>query len=109
MIILPLRPASLGGAAAIVVSLLARFVIVASISGGLGAAGRRLARGSVPVLTWGGLRGGVSLALVLVLPPADHRDTLLAAAYVVVVFSVLAQGLTFGLLIRRTCGGELAS
>jgi monovalent cation:H+ antiporter, CPA1 family len=105
VVILPLRLISFwAGAAAIITSLLARLGIVACVAGGLHAAGRGLARGSVPVLTWGGLRGGVSLALALALPSADHRDTLLAAAYVVVVFSVLIQGLTFGPMIRRTFG-----
>jgi CPA1 family monovalent cation:H+ antiporter len=99
--ILPFRPTSLwAGAAAIIVSLLVRLAIVAGVRASLHASRHRLAPGSVSVLTWGGLRGGVSLALALTLPAADHRDTLIAATYVVVVFSVLAQGLTFGHLIR---------
>ena len=103
VIVLPLHSASLwAGAIAIIVSLAVRLAIVASIAGGLRAFARPLVPGSVAVLTWGGLRGGVSLALALALPAADHRDTLLAAAYVVVVFSILIQGLTFGPLIRRT-------
>jgi CPA1 family monovalent cation:H+ antiporter len=51
-------------------------------------------RGLVPVLTWSGLRGGISIALVLALPPFPGRDILLASTYAVVVFSVLVQGLT---------------
>jgi CPA1 family monovalent cation:H+ antiporter len=110
VMVLPLRAASLwAGAAAIAVSLLARWAIVAGIAGGLHALRRPLCPGSIPVLTWGGLRGGVSLALALALPDADHRDILLAAAYVVVVFSIVAQGLTVGLLIRRACRTGLAS
>jgi CPA1 family monovalent cation:H+ antiporter len=109
VIILPLRPASLwAGVAAIIVSLAARLMIVASVSTGLAKIGQPLIRGSVPVLTWGGLRGGVSLALALAIPPADHRDTLLAAAYAVVVFSVLIQGLSIGLVIRRVRFAEPA-
>jgi CPA1 family monovalent cation:H+ antiporter len=104
VLVLPLRMASLWeGAAAILVSLLARWAIVGGIGAGLKMMGRPLTVGSVPVLTWGGLRGGISLALALALPPADQRDTLLAAAYVVVVFSVVVQGLTVGLLIPRAC------
>ena len=79
--------------------------VIAAIAAALKAIGRKLVRGSIPVLTWGGLRGGASLALALALPAADHRDTLQAAAYVVVVFSVLVQGMTFGPLIRRTFAG----
>jgi CPA1 family monovalent cation:H+ antiporter len=51
-------------------------------------------RGLIPVLTWSGLRGGISVALVLGLPRFDGKDILLAATYAVVVFSVLVQGLT---------------
>lgn len=51
-------------------------------------------RGLVPVLTWSGLRGGISIALVLALPPFPGRDIPLASTYAVVVFSVLVQGLT---------------
>jgi monovalent cation:H+ antiporter, CPA1 family len=103
VLVLPLRAASLwAGAAAILVSLLARWAIVAGIASGLRSLGRPLGRGAVAILTWGGLRGGVSLALALALPAADHRDILLAAAYVVVVFSVLAQGLSVGVLVRRS-------
>jgi len=50
--------------------------------------------GIVSILTWGGLRGGISVALVLSLPPGAERDTLLAVTYIVVVFSILVQGLT---------------
>jgi CPA1 family monovalent cation:H+ antiporter len=51
-------------------------------------------RGLIPVLTWSGLRGGISVALVLALPRFPGKDILLASTYAVVVFSVLAQGLT---------------
>jgi CPA1 family monovalent cation:H+ antiporter len=57
--------------------------------------------GSVRILTWGGLRGGISIALALSLPPSPERDLILTATYIVVVFSVLVQGLTLGPLIRR--------
>ena len=51
-------------------------------------------RGLVPILTWSGLRGGISVAMVLSLPPFPAKKALLAATYAVVVFSILAQGLT---------------
>ncbi|HWE02018.1 MAG TPA: sodium:proton antiporter [Tepidisphaeraceae bacterium] len=101
VLVLPLRAASFwAGVAAIVVSLLARWIIVAAIAGMLRTAGRELCGGAVVILTWGGLRGGVSLALALALPLADYRDTLFAAAYIVVVFSIVVQGLTVGAVIR---------
>ena len=46
------------------------------------------------MLTWSGLRGGISVALVLSLPQFPSRDLLLASTYAVVVFSILVQGLT---------------
>lgn len=51
-------------------------------------------RGLVPVLTWSGLRGGISVAMVLSLPRFPAKDLLLACTYTVVVFSILVQGLT---------------
>lgn len=54
-----------------------------------------------PTMTWGGLRGGISIALALSLPPGPMKDVLLAATYVVVLFSVLVQGGTIGAVVRR--------
>ena len=50
----------------------------------------------VKILTWGGLRGGISIALALSLPAGRERDVLLAITYGVVVFSILVQGLSIG-------------
>lgn len=61
----------------------------------------RLPRGSWRVLTWGGLRGGISVALAFSLAPGASRDTVLALTYGVVVFSVLVQGLTVGRVARN--------
>ena len=62
----------------------------------------RLPEGSAAVLTWGGLRGGISVALALSLPFSDARDVILALTYLVVVFSILVQGLTIGKVVRRS-------
>ena len=55
----------------------------------------------IGILTWGGLRGGISVALALSLPPGRHRDAIITVTYVVVLFSILVQGLTLSRLLRR--------
>lgn len=60
--------------------------------------------GNMLILTWGGLRGGISIALALSLPLNPYRDTLLAICYGVVVFTIIVQGLTMPWLIRRLFG-----
>jgi CPA1 family monovalent cation:H+ antiporter len=70
-------------------------------------AGRPVDRLPVPILTWGGLRGALPVAMALSLPrefggsPVPERDVLLVMTYVVVVFSVLVQGLTIQSVVRR--------
>jgi CPA1 family monovalent cation:H+ antiporter len=56
--------------------------------------------GEVKLLIWGGLRGGISVALALSLPKGDERDVILAMTYIVVVFSIVVQGLTIKYLIK---------
>jgi len=56
-------------------------------------------RGTIPVLTWAGLKGGISIALCLSLPPVADKPLLVACTYVVVVFSMVVQGLTVGRLV----------
>lgn len=70
---------------------------------------RHDAPGALRILTWGGLRGGISVALALSLPAGDARDAILTATYGVVAFSILVQGLTLGPMVRRVCaqaGGD---
>lgn len=55
----------------------------------------------IAVLTWGGLRGGISVALALGLEPSPYRGALLAVCYAVVVFTILVQGLSMPMLVRR--------
>ena len=74
--------------------LAARFAAVSVPVAAIRLARGRFIRGIIPVLTWSGLRGGISVAMVLSLPTFPARDALLACTYAVVVFSVLVQGLT---------------
>lgn len=55
----------------------------------------------VKILTWGGLRGGISVALALSLPDGEYRDLVLFITYIIVVFSIVVQGLTIGPFIRK--------
>jgi CPA1 family monovalent cation:H+ antiporter len=87
------------------------FARLASVVAPLAVIGRwgRFGPATRRVLTWGGLRGGISVALALSIPAHEHggehpvpeRDVLVALTYVVVVFSILVQGLTVGPLTRR--------
>ncbi len=66
----------------------------------------RFSRGIVAVLTWGGVRGGISVALALSLPEGPQRDLIVTATYAVVIFSVLVQGLTLETLVKRVVRPE---
>jgi CPA1 family monovalent cation:H+ antiporter len=91
---------AIAGALAIPVVIGARWVSV-----GLHIAGLRGRRSFSPhaakILTWGGIRGGISVALALSLPPSAERDLLVTTTYVIVAFSIIVQGLSLGPLVRR--------
>ncbi|HHL19375.1 MAG TPA: sodium:proton antiporter [Thiothrix sp.] len=55
----------------------------------------------IRILTWGGLRGGISIALALTLPAGETREAILVITYIVVIFSIVVQGLTIGKLIEK--------
>jgi CPA1 family monovalent cation:H+ antiporter len=85
---------------AVVVTLLARLLTVGLPVRWLQTA-FRLPQGSWKVLTWGGLRGGISVALALSLPGGAERDTIVTLTYGVVAFSILGQGLSIGYVTRK--------
>ena len=55
---------------------------------------RGFPQGVIPIMTWGGIKGGISVALALSLPESEYKPLILTATYVVVIFSILVQGLT---------------
>jgi monovalent cation:H+ antiporter, CPA1 family len=98
----------LAGLLAIPLVLAARFVSVALPFQLIRRVGR-FEPGFLSILTWGGLRGGISVALALSLPEGSTRDVILTVTYIIVVFSVLVQGLTLGPLVRAVDARSVSS
>jgi CPA1 family monovalent cation:H+ antiporter len=95
------QPYLIAGLVAIPLVLAARWITVVLQVKGFSVV-REFNEKTIRLLTWGGLRGGISVALALSLPPGSSRDALVTITYAVVVFSILVQGLT----INRVLGEE---
>lgn len=106
------RSLFIAGLAAIAITLFARW---ASVGGALllMRSFRSFSPGAVAIMTWGGVRGGISVALALSMPPVPERATVVTITYIIVAFSIILQGMTLGRLVKRiypdipgeSCGG----
>jgi CPA1 family monovalent cation:H+ antiporter len=81
--------------------LLARLVAVGAPLTLLRHWGREYSPHAVKILTWAGVRGGISVALALSIPPGPAREVFLPMTYVIVLYTILVQGLTLGRVVRR--------
>ena len=90
----------LAALALIPVVLLSRFISV-GIPIQLMKSVREFSPGVTRLMTWGGLRGGISVALALSLPKGMEREVILAVTYALVIFSIVVQGLTLGSLVKQ--------
>ena len=85
---------------AVPLTLTARFISVATPLTALSLR-RDFTKGAISVLTWGGLRGGISVALALSMPESAIKETILAVTYGVVIFSIVVQGLTVKFVVKH--------
>lgn len=101
VLIMPFTPALfIIGLLVIGITLFARW---ASVGGAVMAMRpfRSFSPGAIKIMTWGGLRGGISVALALSIPVVPERATIITITYIIVVFSILVQGMTLGRLVDR--------
>jgi CPA1 family monovalent cation:H+ antiporter len=102
MVVIPFHTNRLiASAVAIPAVLFGRWVSVVASAAAARSVGRSLAPGAVSVLTWGGMRGALSVALVLSLPPNPYKHMLVAVTWVVCVASIAIQGSTIKRVIAR--------
>jgi len=94
------RALFIAGLLAIAITMLARWV---SVGGAvlIMQKFRSFSPGAVSIMTWGGLRGGISVALALSIPSVTERTTIITITYIIVVFSIIIQGMTLGRLVNR--------
>lgn len=94
------QSAFLAGIGAIFLSLFGRFIAVA-VPVTLLTPHRQFSPGVIPIMTWGGLKGGISVALALSLPDSEYKSLILTCTYMVVIFTIIVQGLTVARVAKR--------
>ena len=67
---------------------------------------RRVNRTNLTILTWAGLRGGISIAMALSLRPTVYREIILSCCYFIVIFSIIVQGLTLNKVVDKVVGKQ---
>ena len=87
------------GVALIIIVLFIRYLCVASTIE-IFRFKRAFTKGAAFIMTWGGLRGGISVAMALSLPESEYRDVFIIITYIIVLFSIIGQGLTVKPLIK---------
>ena len=95
------KPAHLLAAALLLVLVLGARLVSVAVPIGILHTWMKFDPGLIKILTWGGLKGGISVALALSLPPFPGRAAVVTATSIIVAFSVVIQGLTIGPLIHR--------
>ena len=88
------------GITLIVIVLFIRYLCIASTIDIFRSFKRSFTKGAAFIMTWGGLRGGISVAMALSLPESEYRDVFLLITYIIVLFSIIGQGLTVKPLIK---------
>lgn len=89
------------GVIGIVIVLLSRFVTISATYSLLKNKDDMSPLSTIKVLTWGGLRGGISIALALSLGESEYGTKIIIVTYIIVLFSILVQGLTIGKLVKK--------
>ena len=108
ILVIKINPYFLIGIFAIIAVIIARFISV-GIPIALLRFKREFIKHSIWILTWGGLRGGISVALALSLQNNMHKGFIVSITYMVVLFSIIIQGLTIGKLVKRLKLKEIIS